>query len=260
MRTHITTRHLKAATILAGMALSFAAFTPVHAGEAPPFITEAVADASRPDADKQRDADRMPADVMAFAGIKTGDKVGDLLPGGGYFTRLFSKTVGARGKVFAIIPKEVADKRPNATEAVSKIAAEPGYSNVKVTIAPLDNLDVNEPLDVVWTSLNYHDLQNKSFNTVDMAAFNKAVYATLKPGGTYIIIDHKAAPGSGKRDTETLHRIDVEQVKQDVLAAGFKLNAESNLLAHPQDNHTGKVFDSGLRGKTDQFILKFRKP
>src|SRR5690606_29901020 len=141
---------------------------------------------------------------------------------------------------------------------VSKIAADPGYSNVKVTIAPLDNLDVNEPLDVVWTSLNYHDLQNKSFNTVDMAAFNKAVYATLKPGGTYIVIDHKAAPGSGKRDTETLHRIDVEQVKQDVLAAGFQLNAESNLLAHPQDNHTGKVFDAALRGKTDQFILKFR--
>jgi len=251
---------LKTMTILAGVALSFTAFTVAHAADVPPAIAAAVSDAARPDADKQRDADRQPGEVVAFAGIKQGDKVGDLLPGGGYFTRIFSKAVGNRGKVFAIVPKEVADKRPNATEGVAKIAADPAYSNVKVAVTPLDNIDLGEPLDVVWTSLNYHDLLNKSFNTVDMAAFNKAVFATLKPGGIFIVIDHKAEPGSGKRDTETLHRVDAEFVKQEVLAAGFQIIGESPLLAHPDDNHKGKVFDSGMRGKTDQFIFKFRKP
>jgi predicted methyltransferase len=110
----------------------------------------------------------------------------------------------------------------------------------------------------VWTSQNYHDLHN--FPGVDIAVFNQLVFDALKPGGIYLILDHAAEPGSGTRDTATLHRIDAETVKKEVLAAGFVLVGGSDLLRQPGDAHAVKVFDPSVRGKTDQFILKFRKP
>jgi predicted methyltransferase len=110
----------------------------------------------------------------------------------------------------------------------------------------------------VWTSLNYHDLQNRP--NADLGAFNKMVFNSLKPGGVYIVIDHAAEKGSGKRDTSTLHRIDADFVKAEVQAAGFKLEAESTLLAHPADDHKSVNRETGIRGKTDQFVFKFRKP
>jgi predicted methyltransferase len=94
----------------------------------------------------------------------------------------------------------------------------------------------------------------------DVAAFNKAVFASLKPGGVYVVLDHADAPGTGLKDTDTLHRIDVASVKSEVQAAGFKLDGESKILANPADDHTKGVFDPSIRGKTDQFLLKFRKP
>jgi predicted methyltransferase len=110
----------------------------------------------------------------------------------------------------------------------------------------------------VWTSQNYHDLHNRP--NADLAAFNKNVFDSLKPGGTYIVLDHAAEAGSGTRDTSTLHRIDPEVVKTEVTAAGFKLEGQSDVLKNPQDPHTANVRDPSIRGKTDQFILKFRKP
>jgi predicted methyltransferase len=228
------------------------------ADKVPAAISAAVADAGRPDADKQRDADRKPAEVVAFAGIKKGDHVAELLPGGGYFTRIFSKVVGEQGVVHALAPPP----RPNApagapdpAAAVTAIAND--YKNVKVsTLSP--GKVAPEPVDVVWTSLNYHDLHNRP--NADLAAFNKGVFDALKPGGTYIVIDHAAEKGSGTRDTSTLHRIDPEQVKKEVTAAGFKLEGESDALRNPQDPRTGGVRDAAVRGKTDQFVLKFRKP
>ena len=89
---------------------------------------------------------------------------------------------------------------------------------------------------------------------------NKAIYDALKPGGIYLVLDHAAAAGSGLRDTETLHRIDPAAVKKEVLAAGFVLDGESDVLHNPQDDHTAKVFDPAIRGKTDKFIFRFRKP
>ncbi|HEV7714495.1 MAG TPA: hypothetical protein VGO53_02800 [Steroidobacteraceae bacterium] len=224
-------------------------------------ITAAVADANRPDTDKQRDADRKPAETIAFAGIKSGDHVAELLPGRGYFTRIFSKVVGPKGSVLAVAPPP----RPNApagspdpAAAVTAIAADPNYKNVKVVVAPITGLTVPEPVDVVWTSLNYHDIHNVP--NVDLAAFNKAVFNALKPGGTFIVIDHAAEAGAGVRDTSTLHRIDPATVKTEVTAAGFVLDGESDLLANKADPHTAGVRDPSIQGKTDQFLLKFRKP
>ena len=227
----------------------------------PHNIAAAVADGNRPDADKQRDADRKPAQILAFTGVRPGEQVAELLPGGGYFTRLFSKAVGGSGHVYALVPPP----RPNAPSGpqdfaarVKVIAADPNYSNVSVVVEPFSELAVPAPVDLVWTSQNYHDLHN--IPGLDLATFNKMVFEDLKPGGIYLILDHVAEAGSGTRDTKTLHRIDPEAVKREVLAAGFTFVGSSNLLHHANDAHTLKVFDPAIRGKTDQFILKFRKP
>ncbi len=225
-----------------------------------PPIVAAVNDPGRPEADKQRDADRMPGESVTFAGMRAGDKVIDLIPGGGYFTRIFSKVVGARGKVYALVPNEMLKSRATAADGIKQLAAEPAYANIEVISMPLNAVKAPVPVDIVWTSLNYHDMFNPSFGPVDMAAYNKSVFSALKPGGTYIIIDHVAESGSGKRDTEKLHRIDPAIVKDQVLAAGFLFLGESPVLAHPGDDHKGKVFDTNVRGKTDQFLLKFRRP
>ncbi|HEY3779255.1 MAG TPA: class I SAM-dependent methyltransferase [Rhizomicrobium sp.] len=225
----------------------------------PANIAAAVADPARPQADRARDAARKPGECLAFAGVKPGDRVADLIPGGGYFTRLFSVAVGPKGYVYAYLPSDI-DAHRKKPSPVPAIAASPHYSNVAVIHAPVAKFVTPEKLDIVWTSQNYHDLHDSFFGPADVPAVNKAIYDSLKPGGTYIVLDHAAAPGSGLRDTETLHRIDEAAVKKEVEAAGFKLVGESNVLRNPADTHTLKVFDPSIRGHTDQFILKFRKP
>jgi predicted methyltransferase len=245
------------------LAASFIALAiATHAGAAsalPSYINNAVSDASRPDADKARDADRKPGEMLAFSGLKPGGIAADMIPGGGYFTRLFAKTVGPKGHVYAFVPGELLQKRATAADGIKALAADPGYANVGVIEAPLKGFNAPQALDLAWTSQNYHDLHNW-VSAEDLAAFNKAVFAALKPGGIYIVLDHVAAAGAPADVTETLHRIDPAVVKQEVVAAGFKFEGESNALKHPADDHTAKVFDAGIRGKTDQFILKFRKP
>jgi predicted methyltransferase len=221
-------------------------------------ITRAVADPARPDADRARDAGRKPAESLAFAGVHAGEKVAELLPGGGYFTRLFSLVVGPKGKVYALTRSRPAQAAPDAPDPIQALAADPHYGNVVVSTMSIKELSLPEPVDLVWTSQNYHDLHN--IPDGDVAAFDKSVFNALKPGGVFIVLDHVAAPASGFRDTSTLHRIDPEAVKKEVLSAGFKFEAESAVLHNAADDHTLKVFDPAIRGKTDQFILKFRKP
>jgi predicted methyltransferase len=246
-----------AASLMASLSL---AVTCVQAASAPANITAAVADGNRPDTDKQRDANRKPVDTLAFLGVKPGEKVGELIPGGGYFTRLLSKAVGPKGHVYALVPERPANApadMPDLAARVKAIAADPNYSNVSVVVAPLGTLAPPEAVDLVFTAQNYHDLHNFP---VDVVAFNKSIFKSLKPGGLYVVLDHSAEPGSGLRDTNTLHRIDPNVVKQEVTAAGFQFVGSSDILANSADTRTGKVFDPAIRGKTDQFILKFRKP
>jgi len=267
----------------------------------PTYIATAVADSNRPSSDTERDADRKPAAVIAFAGLKPGDRVADFMPGRGYFTKIFCKIVGDTGRVYAItLPRQTPKPAPDAARTADSVSSATSSSSSKPASAPLapacNNVtDINlkgvnkpapelhsysddpglvyeywslrpaaesfaapEPLDMIWTSENYHDLHNKSLNTPDMLAVNKALFAALKPGGVLIIEDHAAAPGSGTRDTETLHRIDPKQVKKEALAAGFKLVGESNLLRNSQDPHRTKAHE--MHDKTDRFLFKFRKP
>jgi predicted methyltransferase len=234
---------------------------PLRAETKSAAIAAAVADTTRPDADKQRDANRKPAETLAFAGVKPGDAVGELLPGGGYYTRLLSKIVGAKGAVYALAPPRAVSApadMPDFAARVKAIAAEPAYANVQVVQPPLSDIQFPGPVDLVWTSQNYHDFHN--VKGVDLMVLNKQVFAALKPGGVYLVVDHVAEAGSADRDTSTLHRIDPETVKKEVLAAGFEFVGSSDLLRRSDDAHTAAVFDASVRGKTDQFILKFRKP
>ena len=227
----------------------------------PKYITMAVDDAGRPDADKQVDADRKPAETVAFAGIKPGETVIDFFPGGGYFTRIFSKIVGPKGHVYAFVPDEMAAVlKDRATAGVKAIAADPAYSNVTLITGSFAEFKVPKPVDTFWTSRNYHDLHVKTFGPADMAKFDKAVFDVLKPGGTFIVLDHAANPGAGIAAADAMHRMDPDLAKAEVTAAGFKFAGHSDILKNPADDHSVKVFDNAVRGKTDQFIFKFTKP
>ncbi|MBO9582465.1 MAG: class I SAM-dependent methyltransferase [Sphingobium sp.] len=227
--------------------------------QVPAPISAAVAAADRPQADKDRDAARKPGELLAFAGVKPGDKVADFWPGGGYFTRLFSKAVGANGKVYSVVPSEMLTRFPQAGNGVKAIAAEPGYKNVQELEVPAAAFAVPEPVDLVWTSENYHDVYG-GFGVDAAAKLAAGVFKALKPGGVFIVSDHVALAGSGEAAPKTLHRIDPALVKAQAAAAGFVLEGESKLIANPADPHDKGVFDPSIRGKTDQFVLKFRKP
>jgi predicted methyltransferase len=237
-----------------------AAGTAAMAQAISPAIDAAVNDANRPAADKARDADRKPAESVAFSGMKPGDKVADFLPGEGYYTRIFSKVVGPSGHVYAILPSEFVKDHPRGQVTLTALVGLPAYGNATLAVKPYAEFGAPEKLDIVWTSLNYHDLHNPSFAMTDINAFNKAVFAALKPGGVYYIIDHAAAPGTGFSATQTLHRVDPEAVKKEVMAAGFVLDGESNILRRATDNHTVKSGDPSMSDKSDQFVLRFRRP
>jgi len=231
------------------------------AGGAAADIRNAVADTSRPEADSQRDGERKPADTLAFSGVKPGATVIELMPGGGYYTRLLSKVAGPKGHLYALVPAPRPDAAPGAPDRslpVKAIAAASGYGNISVLVQPIKSLELPSQADLVWTSNNYHDVKNVP--GIDMLAFNKAVFDALKPGGHYLVIDHAAAADAPADVTNTLHRISGEVVKEEALAAGFVLEGASEVLHNATDGHDLKVFDPAIRGKTDQFVLKFVKP
>lgn len=219
-------------------------------------IARAIADPGRPEADTRRDADRKPAEMLQFAGVKSGMKVADFIPGGGYFTRIFAKAVEPNGKVYAVINPPA----PNAPQAPPIIALAQSYPNVQVVQSSFASLTLPEPVDVFWTSQNYHDLYLTRFN-LNVPQVDKAIFNAIKPGGTLIILDHAAQPGAEVGPTaNTLHRIDPAVVRRNLEAAGFQYVGESKALANPSDDHSKGVFDPTLRGHTDQFIYKFRRP
>lgn len=221
----------------------------------PAYVTAAVEDAGRTAEHRENDAVRLPAEVIAISGMAPGDVVVDYRPGGGYYTRIFSKVVGPEGKVYATESAERSEGRPDRTEAVAAIAADPAYSNVEVATPPLASLDeIGEPIDIVWLSNNYHDIVNAE--TVEgMVPFNEGVFRALRPGGTYFIVDNAAPVGSGYADTSTTHRIDAEVVKSAITEVGFVLEEENDLLSRPEDPRTEMGSFAGA-----QLILKFRKP
>ena len=240
--------------ILGAALLVLALSNAAMAAAVPAYVTRAVADPTRPTADTDRDALRLPAETIAFAGVKPGMQVAEFFPGGGYFTRPLSDVVGPSGHIFGI---ENA-KWDDGSDA--KVAAAVKDHNVSMQMAKFGEFSLPEKVDLVWITQNYHDLHIAKYGTVDMAAFNKHVYDSLKPGGIYFILDHQANPGTSEAQIAKLHRIEKSQVIREVEAAGFKLVAEGNALHRAADDHTKAIFDKSIRGRTDQFMLKFVKP
>jgi len=206
--------------------------------------------------DKARDADRKPYETMQFFGIAPGMKVAELMTVGGYYGELLARAVGPKGKIYLHNNKIATEKF--AEPELSKRLEQPDLAHVTKLVTELEEpgLPAGE-LDAVLMILFYHDTY---WIKTDRKRMNAAVFAALKPGGIYGIIDHQTAKGVGAKQAEKLHRVEKDLVIKEVKAAGFVLDAESELLSRPEDDHKKNVFDKSIRGKTDQFILRFRKP
>jgi len=225
------------------------------------YVIRAVADPDRPAEQRARDRERQPAALLAFAEVHPGEQVADFMSGGGYFTRPFSRVVGGSGHVYAFVPQEqLANCAPEETAGTRALERDARYRNLTVITGPVGAFRPPEPLDLIWTSLNFHDLYDSFMGPADVSQVSRARYAALKPGGELLVIDHVAPAGSGTRDTDTLHRVDPEVIMRAAAAAGFRLEARSDLLRNPRDADRLSVFDAAIRGHTDQVILKFRKP
>jgi predicted methyltransferase len=242
----------------AGSAAVIPPYTP--AADVPEPIKAAIAAPDRDAADRALDAGRKPGEVLAFFKIAPGEKIGELFAGRGYTTELMARVVGDGGTIYAENTKEFMDQflRKPWTERAQK----PVMKHVVTVERPIDDPFPPEAknLDAVITVLNYHDTVNMK---ADRAKMNKAVFDALKPGGVYGIVDSSAQDGSGTRDTDTLHRIDEAVVKQEVLAAGFKLDAESDVLRNPADKrdwNSSPKAAGARRGTSDRFVLRFVKP
>lgn len=223
----------------------------------PAAIEAALADASRPEEDRMLDVARHPAEVLAFAGLEHGWQVADIVPGGGYYARVLSTAVGEEGHVHAFNPSWVAERFADGNAALGELAD--SRSNMSHVVAPLEGFDaaIDAPLDAVFMVLFYHDTAHSG---TDRAAMNQAIFNALRPGGVYIVIDHHAPAGSGVTFVNDTHRIDAQVVRDEVIAAGFVLDGDSDMLANPADDRTGSVFAPDLRRHTDRFVYRFRKP
>jgi predicted methyltransferase len=202
---------------------------------------------SRPDAERQLDAVRKPQEVMAFYGVKKGDKVADLFAARGYYTAILSQLVGPEGVVYSAN----ATARPELHDRVKQ----PSMANVRVIDGPFEKVALPQDgsLDFVFIHLDYHELAADT-----RAAMNRRVFAALKRGGSYGVVDHSAAAGRGDQDAKTFHRIEKALVIKDATAAGFRLGEEGNMLARGDDTRDFSV--TKLRDRSDRFVLKFVKP
>lgn len=231
-------------------------FDYANAAAAAPTLGAILIDPSRPAEDRDRDATRKPDEVIEFLGIGFGDKVADLLCGGGYYTRILTPLVGTYGEVYA-------GNNPFfqrfGEEALTALLAEPGFENVNRIDGPVDELalPMDGSMDAVIIVLAYHDLWLTDENRDEL---NRRVFASLKPGGVYGIIDHHAAAGSGTDVIESLHRIEDSVIIDEISAAGFELAARGNFLGNPGDDRSLRIFDPSVRGNTDRFVLRFEKP
>jgi len=219
-----------------------------------PTYHAAISDPRRPEAEVARDPQRHPLEMLTFIGLEPGQRIADIRPEEGYFTRLFAPVVGPEGQVYAFVPTLTASREQGFAEGLQ---AE--YGNVTPVIGLLDEMSFDAPLDAVFMGQEYHDFHIDRFN-VDVAEMNRRVYAALRPGGIYVVLDHSGRPDTGHSEVSTLHRIEAASVRSEVEAAGFVFDGETRVLANPDDPLDISVFDESIRGRSDQFVYRFRKP
>ncbi len=247
-----TIRHLVPLALLGA-----AAITPALA-ERPTPIAAALADRGRSEAHRKLDAERMPAEVLAFAGVRPDQVVVDFFAGEGYYSELLADLVGPRGTVYLTNPPSFHDPK-----VVDPLLAR--HPNVRTLVAPVAAMQFAPgSVDILFTHLNYHDLywQSEKFKypRVEVPAVLTDWFRAVKPGGHVVIVDHWGPPGDPRQVADKLHRIDPERVKADMTAAGFVLVGEGIVLRRSEDDHTKLVFDPSVRGKSDRFMLKFQRP
>ena len=260
-------RSILMATLGAALVLPLGACAGAQAPGSPPQIPAppaappvsswaeaAVNDPRRPEADRARDDLRQSRAMLEFTGLTPGMAVADIRPEEGFFTRLFSVMVGDQGRVYAFVPDQTAARENAFGDA---LASE--YPNVVRVTGKLEEMTFDRPLDVVFSGEEYHDFVIPRFG-VDVAAMNAAVFAALKPGGLYVILDHQAADGAGIGVAGTLHRIEAAELRRQVEAAGFIFDGETDAVRVPSDDHSLSVFDASIRGRSDRFVYRFRKP
>ncbi|MFL5295323.1 MAG: methyltransferase [Phenylobacterium sp.] len=198
-------------------------------------------------------------EVLKFIGVKPAQKVADIFPG--RFTTAFAKAVGPKGRVYGFMPDEIFKVHPGLTDLQAQRRADPAWANVELLQAPMNDMALPAGLDVVFIRQNYHDLHVRFLGPADVPTFNRKVFAALKPGGVFVIIDHVAPEGMDVATASNrLHRIDPAAARAEVEAAGFRFDGESKVLAEPADDHTHLVLETAILGKTDQFLYRFRKP
>lgn len=250
-------RDMRMKTGLTILALLTAA--PLAAQTVTPAIKAALADPGRPPAQTARDSARHPGEFLALAGIKPGDKVGDFMMGGGYWTQILSPLVGPKGHVYAYQAAEFIGFRPAYAE--EQAAAVKGHANVTPLAMKLGEIAFPEKLDAIITVQNFHDLYLPFGGGPDFpVVVTKRLYDALKPGGTFLVADHVAANDPDNKAPTTLHRIDPAKARAEIEKAGFVFVSQSDMLRNTTDPHTANVFNPAIQGKTDQWVMVFRKP
>lgn len=241
-------------TFAAAFALMAAVVTAAPTGARAQDYAAVVAAPDRSDADRQTDQRRDPVKLLGFIGVRAGQKVLDMGAGGGYSTELMARAVGPTGTVYGQDAPPVSDR---ARERFDARMQTPAMKNVVRVLRPFDDPVPPEArdLDAVTFLFAYHDT---SYQQVDRAAMNRALFAALKPGGVLVIADHAAAAGAGTSVAKTLHRIEESTLKSEVEAAGFRLVGEGDFFRHAEDKHDVIVFRSPV--PVDEFVLKFQKP
>jgi predicted methyltransferase len=240
--------------VAVGLALAAGA----SAASAGSGLAEALAREDRRAEDRARDAGRKPTDVIAFLGIKPGMTVVDLIAAGGYYTEVLSGAVGPDGKVYAQNGEFILKMRDGINDKTLTARLEGGrLANVERLDREVSDLGLApDSVDAAITALNFHDIYNGR-GPEAAAAFLGTVLRVLKPGGVLGVIDHAGKPDA---DNAELHRIEESLVDAAVKAAGFQIEARSDVLRSPADDHSKNVFDPEIRGKTDRFVLRLRKP
>lgn len=249
--------------LVAGVALGLTlascgeAEAPTQAEHWTNLYEQALNSPTRLESHRQRDASRKPLDVLKIVGIGPGDTVAELAAGGGYYAALISRIIGEDGTLYAVGPQRVYDVLPKMKGGFLRYLETDPLPNTQYNEQAFDELAFDAPLDALFMVLYYHDT---IWTNEDRPKMNKAIFDALKPGGRYLVIDHSGAPGAGPEVTETLHRMDATPVKQEIMAAGFKLAGEYDFLRNRDDPLDTGVFTPEWRGKTDRFIYVFEKP
>ena len=231
------------------------------AGFADP-VGDALARPGRLPADLERDARSRPDAVLPLLQLQPGDRVADIWAGGGYYSELIASVVGEQGEVLLVNNAAYA---AFAAEALAERQSGRDPGSITVHTREAEDLELGEnALDAALIVMSYHDLYHvdeaNGWRAIDPAHFLDQIFRALKPGGRFLVVDHHAQPGSGKSSAQDLHRIDVAFARADIAAHGFVLVEESDVLRNPADDYSVMVFDPRVRGKTDRFVLVFKKP